>query len=206
MVTFIAPSFQEEYDPYVFIGSLLSQKNPNWKAIIYNNGPNPWLRRVIDETQTPKLRYIPWLKELVASLDDKRISYLESATNTGGWGCYNRSDAIQNHVETEYVVQTSIQDYWLPNTVDLIAQYCGADFIYWDSINHLCGYHNVLHTLPVINYIDWGNFAVKTSIARKVGIRHPESFTADGLFVRDCIAEGLILKPVKIRQILTIHN
>jgi hypothetical protein len=60
--------------------------------------------------------------------------------------------------------------------------------------------------MPVVRYIDWGNFAIKTAIARKVGIQHPESFTADGQFVQDCIAEGLIINPVKINQILTIHN
>lgn len=206
MVTFIAPSFEEEFDPYVFIGSMLCQKNGNWKAIIYNNGPNPWLREVINEAERPKIRYVPWLKTVIESLNDNRFIYRESEQNRGGWGCYNRQDALNNIVDTEYVVQTSIQDYWLPNAVECILEQSGKDFIYWDSINHLAGYHNILRAIPRMGYMDWGNFAVKTSIARQVGINDPEAFTADWFFVRDCIASGLIQRPVKLEKILTIHN
>ncbi|MBE2290101.1 MAG: hypothetical protein IAE95_11135 [Chitinophagaceae bacterium] len=205
MVTFIAPSFKEDFDPHVFIGSLLCQRNKNWKAIIYNNGPNPWLKHFVEETQEPKHRYELWLKSLIERFKDDRIIYRESPQNTGAWGCYNRIDALMNMVDTEYVVQTSIQDYWLPNAVDAIAANHGADFIYWNSIHHHLNYKE-LHAIPKVSYIDWGNFAVKTDIARKVGINHPEAFTADGFFVRDCIASGLIVKPVKLEQVLTIHN
>jgi len=205
MVTFIAPSFEEEFDPYVFIGSMLCQRNPDWKAIIYNNGPNPWLKEFAEDVVSPKVRYHPWLKSVVESFNDERLIYKESPANNGAWGCFNRIDALNNMVDTEYVVQTSVQDYWLPNAVDMILMHRGADFIYWNSIHHHLEF-NVLQSLPAVHHIDWGNFAIKTSIARKVGIRHPEEFTADGFFVRDCIAEGLIIKPVKIEKVLTIHN
>lgn len=206
MVTFVATSFEEEFDPYVFIGSMLCQKNRNWKAIIYNNGPNPWMKQILEEIQQPRVRYNHWLKTVIESFNDSRLIYLESELNTGGWGCYNRNDAINNLVDTEYVVQTSIQDYWLPNAVDDILAQSGNDFIYWDSINHLSGYQNILHAMPVMRYIDWGNFAIKTSIAKQIGINSPEAFNADWFFVRDCIAEGLIVKSKKLNQILTIHN
>ena len=206
MVTFIEPSFEEEFDPYVFIGSMLCQKNENWKAIIYNNGPNPWLRQAISEAERPKTRYVPWLKTVIETVNDPRFIYRESPENRGGWGCYNRQDALDNMVDTEYVVQTSIQDYWLPNAVENILAHNGKDFIYWDSINHLASYDKVLHAIPRMAYIDWGNFAVKTSIAKAVGIQHPEAFNADWFFVKDCIASGLIKQPVKLNKILTIHN
>lgn len=188
MVTFIAPAYNERFDSFVFIGSLLAQKKPDWKAIIYHNGPNKWM------------------KYFVESFADNRLIYKESATNTGAWGCYNRIDCIQNLTDTDYIVQTSIQDYWLPNTVDNILAHHGHDFIYWNSINHLVGYDNVLDSKPEINYIDWGNFAIKTSIARQISILHPEEFTADGLFVQDCMESGLVKSIVKLPKILTIHN
>jgi hypothetical protein len=188
MVTFIAPAFNERFETYTFIGSMLCQKDPNWKAIIYHNGPNKWL------------------KYFVESFADSRLTYKESATNTGAWGCYNREDCIQNLVDTEYIVQTSIQDFWIPNAVSAIIEQKGSDFIYWNSINHLAGYHNILESRPEIDHIDWGNFAIKTSIARQIGIRHPEEFTADGLFVTDCMNSGLVNSQVKIPLILTIHN
>lgn len=206
MVTFIAPSFREETEAYVFIGAMLNQHNPNWKAIIYNNGPNPWLQLAVADAQDTRYSFDPFLKSLVASIKDPRIVYVESPENSGAWGCHNRMDAVRNMVDTDFVVQTSIQDYWLPNTVDEIAAHRQHDFIYWNSINHLAGYDRILDSMPVTNYIDWGNFAVRTDIAKQVGIRQPNAFTADGIFVQDCIKEGLIKNPKKIHKLLTIHN
>jgi len=189
MVTFVAPAFNEEYDPYVFIGSMLCQTNPDWHAIIYHNGP--YTR----------------LKFLVESFADSRLTYLQSPTNTGAWGCYNRIDAINNHVSTDFIIQTSVQDYWLPSAVDLITKQAqDHDLIYWNSVNHQIKYAQFLDCEPVKNRIDWGNFAIRSSIAKAVGIQHPEEFTADGMFVEDCIQSNLIRSSVKIPQILTIHN
>jgi hypothetical protein len=188
MVTFIAPAFNEKFETYIFIGSMLCQTDTNWKAIIYHNGPNKWLRYFVD------------------SFVDKRLIYAESATNTEAWGTFNRIAALNNMVDTEYVVQTSIQDYWFPNTVACIGQHQDEDFIYWNSINHLTGYENILECEPVINRIDWGNFAIRTRIARAVGIQRPTEFTADGFFVADCVNSGLIKRQLKLNQVLTIHN
>ncbi len=188
MVTFIAPAFHEKIESYIFIGAMLCQQDTNWKAIIYHNGPNKWLRHFVD------------------SFADKRLTYRESPENTGAWGTFNRIDAINNWVDTEYVVQTSIQDYWFPNAVKCIGEHQDEDFIYWNSINHLTGYEKLLDCEPIINRIDWGNFAIKTEIARQVGINKPEEFTADGMFVADCMNSGLVHRQLKLNQILTIHN
>jgi hypothetical protein len=188
MVTFVAPAFNEKFETYIFIGAMICQKDPNWKAIIYHNGPNKWLKYFVD------------------SFGDKRLIYKESATNTEAWGTYNRIDAINNLVDTKYVVQTSIQDYWFPNTVSSIMEHLEEDFIYWNSINHLAGYENVLDCQPIVDHIDWGNFAIRTDIAKQVGINKPTEFTADGLFVTDCMNSGLIKRQLKLNKVLTIHN
>src|SRR5262252_8011351 len=114
MVTFVAPAFNEKYACYNFIGSMLNQQSPDWKAIIYHNGPNNWL------------------KYFVSSFQDPRLVYKESATNNGAWGTYIRIDALNNMVDTEFIVQTSIQDYWLPNAVEQIIANKDNDFIYWN--------------------------------------------------------------------------
>ena len=114
MITFIAPTFNEIYEPYMFISSLLLQKDKRWKAIIYSNGQNTHCKAIVDH------------------FNDKRISYKESIDNTGFWGCYNRIDALNNLVDTEYVCQTSIQDYFTPNAVSEILNNVGYDLIYWD--------------------------------------------------------------------------
>lgn len=186
-VTFIAPTYNEKYDIYMFCGSMLCQSNYNWKAIIYSNGENSHVREIVHKFQ------------------DERLIYHESEHNTGFWGCYNRINALENIVNTELIVQTSIQDYFLPNTVDLILNHREYDFIYWNSLHHYFG-HSLLDAGLHIGGIDWGNFAIKTSIARQVGINHPEAYDADGRFVMDCVNSGLIENRVKLDKILTIHN
>lgn len=182
MVTFIAPAFNE--DPYAFIGSLRAQTNTKWKAIIYHNGRNPHL------------------EEIVHDMWDPRITYRESPENTGFWGCYNRKKALEE-VSTPYVIQTSIQDYWLPCTVEDLYLAPKEDIIYWDSINHLTGPERLDCELSP-GRVDWGNFAIRTELAQRVGINYPEEFMADWLFVQDVLA----MKPTttKINKILTIHN
>ena len=107
MITFIAPTYNEIIEPYLFISSMKLQKNDNWRAIIYSNGTNPNCRKIVED------------------FNDPRIIYKESPENTGFWGCYNRIDALYNIVDTEYVCQTSIQDYFTPNAVDEILSHRG---------------------------------------------------------------------------------
>lgn len=137
MITFIATTYREKYAPHVFIGSMLCQTNPNWKAIIYHNGANPVLEK------------------LVASFNDSRLTYRETLFDTGCWGCRNRIDALHHIVDSPYVVQTSIQDYWAPNAVAEILDHAPADFIYFNSTHHSFGYQ-ILDAEPVISRIDWG--------------------------------------------------
>jgi len=185
MITFIAPTYNEIVEPYLFISSLLLQKNNNWKAIIYSNGINPNCKNIVEH------------------FNDSRIIYKESPENTGFWGCYNRIDALKNIVDTEYVCQTSIQDYFTPNAVGDILSKNGNDFIYWNSIHNHFDWQ-ILNAEMKLNKIDWGNFTVKTNIAKLVGINQPEYSGADGAFVEDILPH--LKSIVKIDKILTIHN
>lgn len=187
MITFVATMFHEMDSAKMFIGALQSQTNKNWECIIYHNGPNPRKQEILD-------------------LIDNRFMYIESPTNTENWGTLNRQDAIENLVKTSHVIQTSIHDYWIPLAVEEISKYLGNDFIYFNSINHLFGYHTTLNCEPVPGMIDWGNFCIKNDIARQIGIKYPKEFRADGLFVSDCFNSRLVKSSVKISKILTIHN
>ncbi len=186
MITVVATMHNEIDNAKMFIGCLLSQTNSDWKCIIYHNGPNPRL------------------SELETLIDDRFIIKY-SDIDTGNWGTHNRNEAIKL-CTTSHIIQTSIQDYYVPTAIQELSQYLDKDFIYFNSINHLFGYHGILNCEPIPGFIDWGNFAIRTSIAKNVGIRHPKEFRADGLFVKDCIDSGLIKTTVKISKILTIHN
>lgn len=182
MITFVATAFEEKYDAHVFIGSMLCQKNANWNAIIYANGNNAYI------------------KNLIESINDHRIIYKFSEENTGYWGCFNRIKAL-DLVNTEYVVQTSIQDYYTPNAVSEILT-CNADLIHWNGLHNHFNY-NILDTQPVMGKIDWGCFAVKTNLQRN-NINAPKSDMADGIFIDELVSKQVSIG--KINKILTIHN
>jgi len=185
IVTFVVITFREEWEPYMFIGMLKCLKNPNWKAIIWHDEPNPRLKKIVED------------------FGDERITYIETV-NRGSWGCYNRADAIKM-VDSEFIIQTTIQEYYLPTVVDEIVANKYSDLIYWPCIHHSFDY-NILDALPVRGRMDWSNFALKTSIAKKVGIPYPDAYMADGLFIEACIKSGYVKRQTKLKKILNIKN
>jgi len=183
MTTFIAPAHYESNCNMAFIDSMLNQTSKDWRAIVIHNGENEELSKD---------------KRLL----DPRFEFIETE-DSGAWGTYNRITCIEN-CKTEYIIQSSIQDMWIKTAVEEINK-CNEDFLYWNSLNHIFGY-SLLDSLPVTGRIDWGNFRVKTEIAKKVGISRPTEFCADGIFVHDLMKSGLVKSIRKINKILTIHN
>jgi len=189
MITFIAPAYKEILSNRTLVDSLIMQEDTKWKLIVFHNGENKEM------------------KEWVDSYKDNRIIYHSSSKNTGFYGTYNRKKALE-FIDTEYVVQTSIQDYymtWATKLINSRLKETDADFCMWDSINHLAGYEPLDVKLEQ-NYIDWGNFCLKTYIAKWISIPYPEEYCADWLTLRRGIEMDLFKKQTKIANILTIHN
>lgn len=186
IVTFVVITYKEQWEPYMFIGMLKCMKNPNWKAIIWHDGPNPTMKAIVE------------------AFGDERIQYMENEENKGSWGCYNRIAAL-DMVDTEFVVQTTIQEYYMPVFVDYIEQNKNNDLIYWPCIHHSFDY-NILNAEPVRGRMDWSNFALKTHIARKVGINYPTAYMADGLFIEDVMKSNLVKKKIRVERLLNIKN
>jgi len=186
-VTFVAVCHNETHEVDMFCSALLLQKDQRWNCVVVCNGQND----AIAESMS-KYQY------------DKRFTYLESDTNTGAWGCYNRIKVL-SIINSPYVINTSIQDYYPPHAVACINAYAGKDIIYWQCLHNHFAY-DVLDSKLELTRIDWGSFAVKTEIAKAVGINHPDSVAADGLFIADLLAAGYTGNNHKIDKILTVHN
>lgn len=192
-VTFILPAYNEEYAPMVSLGSLLCQTNPDWDAAVVHNGTNLDMKQMVDERIAP---------------DDFRIQYKEviPATNTP---TTSRMAAIKyGWAIGEWVVSASIQDYFLPTLVeDILAVADNADFIMWNGYNHHYMSNQIHCTGPRVNHTDWCNFAIRTKLAREVGIVYDpvEDHHYDGIF-----AEKVMQVPgvrfVKIEKFLVVHT
>lgn len=189
MITFVLPAIGEVDDVFVSLGSLMAQTNPRWEAIVVNNGCNLRLRELIEK----------------AFGFDSRITYAESEEVTGT-ALANRLMAL-NMAQPGYIIQSSIQDYYLQETVELLHKAIseGYDFIYWNSINHHYHPNIVMECFPIRMRIDWGNFAVCVEMAKEIGYMHLDDNMADGLFVEELIRK-LNPKSHKIDRMLTVHN
>ena len=76
IVTFVAISYKEVWEPYMFTGMLKCLRNPKWKAIIWHDGPNEEMKKIVE------------------GFGDDRITYIQNEENKGSWGCYNRIEAL----------------------------------------------------------------------------------------------------------------
>lgn len=190
MITTIAPSFNEQRYKAPLIESLLNQSNSNWECIVFNNGP-----------------CTSGIKEWIESYKDSRLRYRESVTNTGKWGCENRDKAVKQLVTTPYTINTSIQDYYLPNAIQEITEMIatGADLICWQAINHLFRY-GVINGEIAFGHIDWGQWCVRTEYIKSTGIVQKDKFAGDWHTLQAIIQKGLIKNHKKIDKVLTIHN
>lgn len=190
LITFIATAFNEPAHQCLFVDAMRNQTDKNFEAIVYHNGHSSLLSAYIDGIE--------------------EIEYEESDINTGMWGTVNRQTAIEE-CNTGYIIQTSVQDYWLPQAVEYINKLLSEqkpDILLWNSINHLVGPCQVLDAQLAWSKVDWGNFAIRTDIAKKVGIQHGDKYTADWLFIQDVMNSGLVdqSKIIKCQGIFTIHN
>jgi len=185
IVTFVATAHMEDRWHRSFIQSMKVQTDQSFWAEVIHNGP-------MDDT---------WYT-------DGNIEVWDSEVNTGNWGTANRQTAI-DECTTEYIIQTSVQDYWLPQAVEYINKVLKEqqpDILIFNSINHLVGPCMVLDAALEWSKVDWGNFAIRTDIAKKVGINYPSQYCADWLFIKDCIDSGLLKTVLKLDRVLTIHN
>ena len=203
-VQFFATYYQQKEKANTLINSLMMQTADNWELVICSNADGS-------------------VNDLV--ITDPRITVKVTEENTGFWGALNRRDYIQNELEDDVLlINTSVEDYYIPKLVELINEHSDKDFIYWDFAHHHFGYNtNQAISQPRITKIDWGNFAIKSSIAKNVSIgsfekvnpdnpnetfniSYWQEFMGDGFFVEHVFAQNLQLKSIRIPKILMVKN
>ena len=189
-LTICATAFNEPYYKQPFISSMLAQTvQRGWQGIVFHNGPNPELRESMKLITNPV--------------------YMESEKNTGNWGCENRQTAIEE-CKTDYILQTSVQDYFLPQAMEYIQKGLEKepDILIFNSINHLVAPCQVLDAQLAWSKCDWGNVVIKASICKQVPIRNKTAYCGDWSYFSDILNSGLVNTNniLKLNAILTCHN
>jgi hypothetical protein len=196
MITFVAAAYKEKYDPYLFISAMLLQTDPRWKCLIYCDQPNTYVNKA------------------VRHFKDDRITVVSNKKPKGFWGHYNRKHALEELVDTEFIIQASIQDYYIPITVqEILENFNNKDLVFFNCIhNHKTvysdhkSYSRVQDTILLARRIDWSSYAVRTNIAKKIGINNPESDICDGIFAEECARKIPPERIMKIHKPLVVHN
>jgi hypothetical protein len=204
-VHFFATYYEQEQEAPTLINSLMRQTADNWKLTICSNADNT-LMNVQERYHT-----------------DPRIHYTILEENTGFWGAKNRRDFYQSVDLDTMVVMTSVEDYYVPRTVEYINSR-GEDFIYWDFTHHHFDYKTTFAiSQPRMKKIDWGNFAILSDKAKEVNISELknrnaedpqkfdiidgwEQFMGDGIFVEEVFKKFPEISNVRIPKILFAKN
>jgi len=187
LLTIVATAHGEPETNRAFINSMLNQKEQDgWNAVIVNNGDNQEYWSLAQKLEQPF--------EVYCSEED-----------TGCWGTHNRESELFL-CTTPYILQTSVQDVYLPNAMTHILQALrgNPDIVTFPALNHLFDYDLVPGNLAW-SQIDWGQAVIKTEIAKQ-GKWFYERPCGDWYYFESLMKQGLLQKRVHIPKILTIHN
>lgn len=209
-VHFFATYFEQGNKALTLIQSLLSQTADNWKLTICSNG---------DESLLSFRDQFQFLWD-----GDDRITFKVTEENSGYWGALNRKAFIENDLkDDELLVNTSVEDIYIPKTVEYINER-KENFIYWDFSHHHFDYKTSMAIAqPRIKKIDWGSYAVLGEYAKSVKMlplkrsnpKNPketieedpwQSFYGDGLFVEYLFMQMPFISNIRLPKILFIKN
>lgn len=177
----------------ILIDCFLVQTNPNWKLYIIHDGEMP-----------------AEMHDIINLYNDLRISFEYTKIRTAHSGFINRDMMIKKIIgaDEDFVMSTNDDNYYPPTFVDEMLKLVTptAGIIYCNMIHSHFGY-TVFSTILQVYYIDLGAFAVRLSIAKKIGIKSSDDI-ADGMFAQDCLAEcnRIGMTTHKTEKILFIHN
>ena len=114
LVTIIVPSYKRHSDLVErAINSLLNQTYKNIEVIVVDDNAKPGLESYREE-----------ISNLIASIDDKRVVYVQNAENKGGAGSRNVAIAI---AKGEYITFLDDDDEYLPLKVETQLEFMKAN-------------------------------------------------------------------------------
>jgi hypothetical protein len=177
----------------MLIDNFLIQSNPNWRLYIVYDG------------EAPKE-----IKQVIDGYIDKRISFKESETRCQQYGHPNRRLALRQLIGSpnDFVLITNEDNQYIPKFVEYFINEAKANvgFIYCNTVHSYLKY-NMLVTQVKENHIDMGSFAVRLSIAQKVGFNHVH-LSADGKYAEECFVacRKAGLMAVHINKPIFCHN
>lgn len=199
-ITIVVVAYQRYLSLPIIIHSFLTQSEPHWKMVILHDGPDTEHQAIVQ----PFLNKYP------------NISYHQSKQRFNDWGHSLRQWAIDEFVDTPWMLLTNDDNYYVPTFLDechsVITNEKTVDFVIVDCLMNIPTKNSIRNncyqqqfSLPRLNQIDIGSFIIKSEIIKNVGF-NSKSFNADGILVEDMLKNYPELSLYKINQALFVHN
>ena len=184
-VTVIAPIF--EYFP-ILAPSMIAQRYQNWELICIHDGPN---ERV---------------KNWIGMMEDPRIKYMETDNRYNDWGHTLRTIALGYIEDTDFILHTNMDNYYVPVFLDCMLQHFGEhDVALFCQMIHSHKEYHLWDSWLERAAIDCGAMLWRAKPALELGWKSRQ-FCADW----DMIAEGIVKfgaeRFKKISMPFFVHN
>lgn len=198
-ITIICVAYKRYKSIHVLVNSFLCQTLENWKLLVIHDGPDGKMERIMG-------RYVE---------ENDNIEFMCTDTRYNDYGHTLRDIGIQK-ADTEFLLLTNDDNYYAPVFLEYMFKSIrenNLDFILCDMIHshnnpgvYIQPPYELFKSFPKINYIDVGNFIIRTSIAKDVGFKD-RSHGADGVFVEEIRKRyGNNIRIGKINSVLFVHN
>lgn len=187
MIEFIVPCYGNATEVHRFIHSMYCQTNDNWLAHYIFDGDDH--------------NYY----SIGSSYDKIKNRFSLLAKNHKDWGHTPREFGKDRSIG-QWIVMTGVDNYYVPTFVEEFSRFTGdpnIDFIYCNMVHD--GYdYQPFDSKPAFNYIDIGNFAIRSEIAKQIPLN--KTYAADGEFVEEYKKRFGTSKIKKIDKYLYVHN
>mgnify|MGYP003338755960 FL=1 len=197
-IEFIIPTYKSYHNLISMVGCIMAQSSPDWILSIISDGDD-------DSINHEQIRFI-------RQLNDDRINYTRISGPNNDWGHTARNYGLQK-AKAEWVVMSGVDNYYAPKFVEYFMEEIKMDpdnikFIYCDMVHNLVygGYQPIKSQLR-LSYIDIGNFASRTELAKQLIIDKTD-YNADWKFINEYTSNNITKNDEirKIEKILYVHN
>jgi len=189
-VLFICPVYNTYPE---ILSSLLCQTHQNWELRLIHDGPNT-----------------TGLKELIDTINDKRITYIENKERFANWGHKIRQDELKrlNESDADFVVVTNADNHHVPTYCEYMLKGFDSKYVavYCSDMVHSYKAWQVIPCKLQLGYLDCAGVMVRKEVAQEIGWRDIVSHSSDWGYFSDIIKKYGAHKFQVVKGCLLIHN
>jgi hypothetical protein len=180
-LTIVCVSYKRYKEIHTLINSFLCQSYEGWRLDIIHDGPDAVMEELVN----------------AYAAKDPRIHFEATKERHNDWGHTLREMGLRD-CGTEWILFTNDDNYYAPRFLQYMFEAIQKDNLDLVLCNMVHSHPNpgkykqddyhLFDSFPRKNYVDIGNFIIRTAIAQRVGFAD-HSYAADGEFIDRVMAQ-----------------